>query len=85
MKFFPCQGKVWEFCGWPGKFRKDLESQGKGNLKINGYGRQTSKNLFILFKRGKDVLFHEVVQAHIPLLGATPKGKNWGANSFLEE
>ena len=23
------QGKVREFCGWPGKFRKDLESQGK--------------------------------------------------------
>ena len=28
IKFFPCQGKVREFCGWPGKFRKDLESQG---------------------------------------------------------
>ena len=29
MKFFPGQEKVREFCGWPGKFRKDLESQGK--------------------------------------------------------
>ena len=29
MKFFPVQGKVREFCGWPRKFRKDLESQGK--------------------------------------------------------
>ena len=29
MKFFPGQGKVREFCGLPGKFRKDLESQGK--------------------------------------------------------
>ena len=29
MKFFPGQGKVGEFCVWPGKFRKDLESQGK--------------------------------------------------------
>ena len=29
MKFFPGQGKVREFCGWPGKFKKDLESQGK--------------------------------------------------------
>ena len=29
MKFFPGQGIVWEFCGWPGKFRKALESQGK--------------------------------------------------------
>ena len=27
-----------------------------GNLKINGYGRQSSENLFILFKRGKDIL-----------------------------
>ena len=26
MKFFPDQGKVREFCGWAGKFRKDLES-----------------------------------------------------------
>ena len=32
-----------------------------GNLKINGYGRQTSENLFILFKRGKDVLSHRIV------------------------
>ena len=29
MKIFPGRGKVREFCGWPGKFRKDLESQGK--------------------------------------------------------
>ena len=29
MKFFPGQGKVRELCGWPGKVRKDLESQGK--------------------------------------------------------
>ena len=27
-----------------------------GNLKINGYGRQTSEKLCILFKRGKDIL-----------------------------
>ena len=27
-----------------------------GNLKINGYGKQFSENLFILFKRGNDVL-----------------------------
>ena len=31
------------------------------NLKMNGYGRQTSENLFIPFKREKDVLFHEIV------------------------
>ena len=29
MNFFPGQGKVGEFFGLPGKFRKDLESQGK--------------------------------------------------------
>ena len=29
MNFFPGQGKVREFCGWSGKFRKDFESQGK--------------------------------------------------------
>ena len=29
MIFFPGQRKVREFCGWPVKFRKDLESQAK--------------------------------------------------------
>ena len=32
-----------------------------GNLKIIGYGRQSSENLFTLFKRGKDVFSHEIV------------------------
>ena len=32
-----------------------------GSLKINGYGRQSSENLFILFKRGMDVHSHEIV------------------------
>ena len=32
-----------------------------GNLKINGSGRLSSGNLFILFKRGENVLSHEVV------------------------
>ena len=35
--------------------------ENSGNLKINGYSRQTSENLFILFKRKKDVLPQEVV------------------------
>ena len=26
LKFLPGQGKVIEFCGWPGKFRKDFPS-----------------------------------------------------------
>ena len=32
-----------------------------GNLKINGYGKQSSENLFILFKRRKDVHSPEIV------------------------
>ena len=32
-----------------------------GNLKINGYGRQSPENLFILFKKGKDLLSHVIV------------------------
>ena len=32
-----------------------------GNLKINGYGRQSSENLFILFKKGKDVDSQEII------------------------
>ena len=28
-EIFPGQGKVRKFCGWPGKFRKDLENQEK--------------------------------------------------------
>ena len=32
-----------------------------GNLKINGYGRQSPENLFILFKKGKDVLSYVIV------------------------
>ena len=51
-----------EFCGWPGKFRKGLESQGKvRELEKDGYGRQSSENLLILFKREKDVHSHEIV------------------------
>ena len=32
-----------------------------GNSKINGFGSKSSVNLFILFKRGKDVFSHEIV------------------------
>ena len=50
----------------------NLERTGKvrtmsGNLKMNGFGRQSSENLFILIKRGKDALSHETVKP-IPLL-----------------
>ena len=53
-----------------------------GNLKINGYGRQSSENLFILFKRE----WMYILSPSPSALGATLKGKNllpWGANSFL--
>ena len=51
-EIFSRSRKIRDFCGWSGKFRKNLELREKsGNMKINGYGRQTSENLFILFKR----------------------------------
>ena len=50
MKFFPGEGKVREFRGWSGKFRKDLESQGKVREFENKWLWQSSENLFILFK-----------------------------------
>ena len=61
--FFPGQGKVRELCGWPGKFRKDLESQVKVREFENKWLWQSPENLFTLFKRGKNihVLSHEIV------------------------
>ena len=43
------------------EIKKGLGKSGKsqGLCKINGYGRQFSKNLFILFKTEKDVRSHE--------------------------
>ena len=57
MNCFPGQGKVREFVDGQGNLERTWTVREKsGNLKINGYGRQFSENLFILFKRGKDVL-----------------------------
>ena len=61
MTFFPGQGKVTEFCGWPGKFKKHLESQGKVRELENKWLWQSSEICFILFKKGKDVPPHEIV------------------------
>ena len=44
-----------------GSLEKTWSQEKVGDLKINGYGRQSSENLFILLKRGKDVLSHETV------------------------
>ena len=54
--------KVREFGGWSGKFRKDLESQGKVREFENKWlWHADFRSLCILFKRGKDVLSHEIV------------------------
>ena len=55
---FPGQGKVREFCvAGHGNLERTWKVREKsGNLKINGYGKQTPENLFVLFNRGKAVL-----------------------------
>ena len=51
-----------EFCGLSGKFRKDFESQGKVREFENKWLWQADfKNLFALFKRGKDVHSFETI------------------------
>ena len=47
--------------GWGNLERIWKVREKSGNLKMNVYGRQSSENLFILFKREKDVLSHEIV------------------------
>ena len=37
-----------------------VDCQGNLERTSKGYGRQSSENLFMLFKRGKDVLSHEI-------------------------
>ena len=45
-----------------GNLERTWKVRGKlGNSKINGNGRQSSENLLILFKRGKDIHSHETV------------------------
>ena len=63
--FFQVREKSGNFVNGQEKFLKDFESQEKsGNLKTNGYGR--FQKIFLLFKRGKDVLSHAIVEAHLP-------------------
>ena len=62
MIFFQVREKSGNFVDGQGNLETTWKvKQKSGNLKINGYDRQTSENLFILFKRGKDVLSHEIV------------------------
>ena len=45
-----------------GNLERTWKVRGKsGNLNINSYGRQSSENLFFLFKWGLDVLSREIV------------------------
>ena len=55
---FSRSGKVQEFCGWPGKFRKDLESQGKVREFENKWLRQAVFRKFIYsVQEGKGCTF----------------------------
>ena len=57
---FSRSGKSRNFVDGQGNLERTWKVREKsGNLKKNGYGRQSSENLFILFKRGKDVHSHE--------------------------
>ena len=60
--FFISGEKSGNFVDGQGNLERTWKVREKsGNLKINGYGRQFSENLFILSKRGKGVLSHEIV------------------------
>ena len=78
MKFFPGQGKVREFCGWSGKFRKDLGSQGKVREIENKWLWQGDFRKFIYFvQEGKRCTFSwDSLSSSLSSLGATLKGKN---------
>ena len=57
-KFFPGQGKVREFCGWSGKFRKALESQGKVREFENKWMWQEDlRKIYLFCSRGKKMYF----------------------------
>ena len=60
--FFQVREKSGKFVDGQGKLERTWKVRKKsGNLKINGYGRQSSESIFILFKSGKDVHSHEIV------------------------
>ena len=57
MKIFPGQGKVREFCGWSGTFRKDLESQGKVREFENKWLWQADQKIYAFCSRGEKMYF----------------------------
>ena len=60
-EIFLDQGINREFCGWPGKFRKDLASQEKVREFGNKWLWQAVLRKFIYSVQEKDVLSHEIV------------------------
>ena len=86
--FFQVREKSGNFVDGQGNLERTWNvSEKLGNLKINGYCKQSSENLFILFKRGMDVLSHEIVLSPSLLIGGHFKGKNllpWEANLFFK-
>ena len=68
MIFFQVMEKSGDFVDGQGNLERTLKVREKsGNLKLNGYDRQSSENLYILFKRGKAVLSHKLVYPHLSL------------------
>ena len=58
-KFFSMSGKSQGISWMVREIQKGLGKSGKSQgIRKNGYGRQSSENLFILFKREKDVHSH---------------------------
>ena len=61
-KIFHVREKSGNFVDGQGNLERIWKVREKSvNLKINGNGRQSSENLFILFKWGGDELSHEIV------------------------
>ena len=57
LNFFQVKEKSGNFLDGQGNLERTWKvGENSGNLKINGCGRQSSENLFILFKKGKDIL-----------------------------
>ena len=58
MNFFQVREKSGNFVDGQGNLEMTWKVREKsGNLKLNGYGRQSSKNVFILFNRGSIYTF----------------------------
>ena len=62
LNFFQVRVKSGNFVDGQGNLERTWKVREKsGNLIINGYGRQSSENVFILLKKGKDVHSYETV------------------------